>query len=59
MFKGALRLLVAMVTQGTSAAREIVSVFDFTLKALGGLAHKRDAKVQAHIYIYNLHVLRI
>lgn len=45
MIKGALRLLVAMVTQGVSAAREVVAVFDFTLKALGSLVNKRDLKV--------------
>ena len=45
MIKGALRLLVAMVTQGASAAREVVAVFDFTLKAFGSLVYKRDPKV--------------
>lgn len=45
MIKGALKLVVGMVAQGAFAAREIVAVFDFTLKAFGGLVSKTDSKV--------------
>ena len=45
VIKAALRLLTAMVTQGTSAAREVQRSFDFTLKSIGSLLNKRDKKV--------------
>ena len=43
--KAVLRVLTAMVTQGTAAAREVQSVFDFSLRALSALPHRRDNKV--------------
>ena len=45
VIKAALKLLTAMVTQGSSAAREVQSSFDFTLKSLGALPNKRDSNV--------------
>ncbi|XP_022797243.1 uncharacterized protein LOC111335571 [Stylophora pistillata] len=43
VIKAALKLITAMVTQGSSAAREVQSSFDFTLKSLGALPNKRDS----------------
>lgn len=43
--KAVLRLLAAMVTQGTVAAREVQGTFDFSLKALSAVANRRDNKV--------------
>ena len=45
VIKAALKLLTAMVTQGSSTAREVQSLFDFTLKSLGALPNKRDSNV--------------
>ncbi|XP_048577840.1 nucleolar pre-ribosomal-associated protein 1 isoform X2 [Nematostella vectensis] len=57
MVKAVLRLLVAMVTQGGAAAREVQSTFDFTLKALGVLPHKRDAKDAQDVRTCFIHFL--
>ena len=45
VIKAALKLLTAMVTQGSSTAREVQSSFDFTLKSLGALPNKHDSNV--------------
>ena len=43
--KAVLRVLTAMVTQETAAAREVQGVFDFSLRALSALTHHHDNKV--------------
>ena len=43
--KAVLKLLAAMVTQGTVAAREVQGMFDFSLKALAAVANRRDSRV--------------
>ena len=40
-----LRLLIAMVSQGTASAREVQQSFDFTLKCLEFMPNRRHGKV--------------
>lgn len=59
VIKAALKLLTAMVTQGSSAAREVQSSFDFTLKSLGALPNKCDSNVSHCTVEINIQVVHV
>lgn len=44
-----LKLLAAIVMQGPSVAKELLSTFDFSHKTFGTLVNRRDKKV---VYCY-------
>lgn len=59
VIKAALKLLTAMVTQGSSTAREVQSSFDFTLKSLGALPNKHDSNVSHCTVEINIQVVHV